>query len=152
MLRLIDRYTSLPLCFVRKNALVPIRTARAMCACMQWKLTVRHASRLPASLDRHSRVQDVHAGERTRLRCVPVIAHQPAQHAGARPSAERQGRSCRSVEPRTNEHQRAHESDYFGLSTAAEARPEGTPHEGGEGGIYKLINNFFIYKMGRISI
>ena len=102
---------------------------------------MRHASRLPASLDRHSRVQDVHAGERTRLPCVPVIAHQPAQHAGARPSAERQGRSCRSVEPRTNEHQRAHESDYFGLSTAAEARPEGTPHEGGEGGIYKLINN-----------
>ena len=33
------------------------------------------------------------------------------------------------------------ESDSFGLSTAAEARPEGTPHEGGEGGIYKLINN-----------
>ena len=47
------------------------------------------------------------------------------------------------MEPRTNEHQRAHESDYFGLSTAAEARPEGTPHEGGGGGggIYKLINN-----------
>ena len=36
-------YTSLPSCFVRKNALVSTRTA---CMCVQCELTMRHASRL----------------------------------------------------------------------------------------------------------
>ena len=42
-LKLRDGYTSLPSCFVRKNALVSTRTA---CMCVSRELTMRHALRL----------------------------------------------------------------------------------------------------------